>query len=75
LFAVSAVVGLIISLVGSTPAYDKKKDRKPVQKVERSLMADPAVTVTLCVSSGTLKVRGWDKNEVHVSSMARRKLI
>jgi hypothetical protein len=69
LFAVSAVVGLIISLVGSTPAYDKKKDRKPVQKVERSLMADPAVTVTLCVSSGTLKVRGWDKNEVHVSSM------
>src|SRR6185369_2040252 len=25
--------------------------------------------VTLCVASGTLNVRGWDKNEIHVRSM------
>ncbi len=30
---------------------------------------DPAAMVTLCVASGTLKVRGWDKNEIHVRSL------
>jgi len=69
LFVVSAVLGLLISLAGSTPAHDEKKDRQPTQKIERSTIVDPNVTVTLCVMSGTLKVRGWDKNEIHVSSM------
>ncbi|HEU4509785.1 MAG TPA: DUF4097 family beta strand repeat-containing protein [Pyrinomonadaceae bacterium] len=66
LFAV-AVVGLIFSLAGSTPAKDEKPGQ-PAQKVERSLAVDPQATVTLCVASGTLKVRGWDKSEVRVSS-------
>ena len=30
---------------------------------------DPTAIVTLCVASGTLTVRGWDKNEIHVRSM------
>lgn len=30
---------------------------------------DPQAVVTLCVASGTLTVRGWDKNEIHVRSM------
>lgn len=29
---------------------------------------DPQAIVTLCVASGTLKVRGWEKNEIHVRS-------
>ena len=65
---VVAVVGLIISLAGSTPANNEKPEQ-PLQKVERSLAVDPEATITLCVASGTLKVRGWEKSEVRVRSM------
>ena len=68
LFAVSAVAGLIISLAGSAPAHDEKKDESS-EKIERSMTVDAQATVTLCVASGTLKVRGWDKNEVRVRSL------
>lgn len=33
------------------------------------MTVDPAAVVTLCVASGTLRVRGWDKNEIHVRSL------
>jgi hypothetical protein len=67
-FAVSAVAGLIISLAGSAPAHDDK-NRKPGEKIERSMTVDAQATVTLCVASGALNVRGWDKNEVRVRSL------
>jgi DUF4097 and DUF4098 domain-containing protein YvlB len=69
LLVVLAVTGLIFSLAGSTPAHDETTDRQPGgEKVERSIPVDPQVTLTLCVASGTLTVRGWDKNEVRVRS-------
>ena len=70
LFAVFAVAGLIISLAGSTPAHDEKKQPKKFgEKIERSLAVDSQATVTLCVASGTLRVRGWEKNEIRVRSL------
>jgi hypothetical protein len=66
LFVVAAVAGLIISLAGPILAHDEKK---PGGKIERSMSVDPQATLTLCVASGELKVRGWDKNEVHVRSV------
>jgi len=69
LFAVSAILGLIISLAGLTLANDEKKDRKSGEKIERSMTVDAQATVTLCVSSGTLEVHGWDKNEIRVRSL------
>jgi hypothetical protein len=69
LFAVAAATGLIISLAGSTPAHTKEKDSQPGQKVERTVAVDPQATITLCVASGTLIVRGWDKSEVRVRSL------
>ena len=69
LFAVCVVAGLILSLAGSTLAHDEKTDRQPGEKVERSLTVDPQATVTLCVASGTLKVRGWEKSEIRVRSI------
>ncbi len=33
------------------------------------MTVDPQAVVTLCVASGTLKVRGWDKDEIHVRSL------
>lgn len=72
LLVVSAVAGLIFSLAGSTPAHKTRKEsqpgEQPGQKVERSIPVTPEVTVTLCVASGTLRVRGWDKNELRVRS-------
>lgn len=69
LLVVSAVVGLLFSLAGSTPAHDEKKSSQPGEKIERSLPVDAQATVTLCVASGALKVRGWDKNEIRVRSL------
>jgi hypothetical protein len=74
LFAVCAVAGLIISLAASTPAHDEKTDHKSGEKIERSLPVDAQATVTLCVASGTLNVRGWDKNEIRVRSADAAKI-
>ena len=65
LFVVAAVAGLIISLAGPILAHDEKKSGG---KIERSMTVDPQAIITLCVASGVLNVRGWDKNEVHVRS-------
>jgi len=69
LFVVSALLGLILSLADSSLANDENKDRIPGEKIERSLPVHPQATVTLCVATGTLKVRGWDKSEVRVRSV------
>jgi hypothetical protein len=69
LFAVCVVAGLILSLAGSTPAHDEIKPGQPGEKIERSLTVDPQAVVTLCVASGTLKVRGWEKSEIRVRSI------
>lgn len=75
---VAAAAVLIISLAGSSLAHDEKQDRKPGQKpaekTERSLPVDPQATVTLCVASGILKVRGWDRSEVLVRSTSAAKI-
>jgi len=68
LFAVCAVLGLILYLPGSAPANNDNTDPKASEKTERSTIVDPQVTVTLCVMSGTLTVRGWDKNEIRARS-------
>ncbi len=68
LFVVSAVAGLIFSLAGSTPANTLKTDPISGEKIERSIAVSPQLTVTLCVASGKLTVRGWDKNELRVRS-------
>ena len=72
LFAVGAVIGLILSLAGSTAAHEDSNPlsgEKSGERIDRMMTVDPAAIVTLCVASGTLKVRGWDKNEIHVRSL------
>src|SRR5687767_4077025 len=72
LLVVSAVAGLIFSLAGSTSAHKTKTEshpgETPGQKIEKSIAVSPELTVTLCVASGTLRVRGWEKNELRVRS-------
>jgi DUF4097 and DUF4098 domain-containing protein YvlB len=73
---VPAVLGIIISLAGSTQSQPKadKNDAKSSEKVERSTAVDPHASITLCVMSGKLVVRGWDKSEVHARSTDAEKL-
>jgi len=71
-FAVWAVIGLLVSLAGSTAANEHSSPQpgeKPGEKIDRTMTVDPQAIVTLCVASGTLKVRGWDKDEIHVRSL------
>jgi hypothetical protein len=72
LFVVWAAAGLIFSLAGSTPANTIQTDPAPGEKIERSIAVSPQLTVTLCVASGKLTVRGWDKNELRVRSTDAR---
>lgn len=66
LFAVAAF-GLILSLAGLTSAHEDKTSQLE-QKVERTIPVDPQATITLCVASGALNVRAWDKHELRVRS-------
>jgi hypothetical protein len=69
LLAVAAASGLFLSLAGLTSAHEEKASQ-PGQKVERTMPVDPQATITLCVASGALNVRAWDKSEVRVRSNA-----
>lgn len=58
------IIGFLL-LAAANLAY--ALGRRPVtggQKIERSIATLPTVAVTLCVDSGDITVRGWDKNEV-----------
>jgi hypothetical protein len=71
LFAVAAATGLLLSLAGSTPAYNEDKDvngEKPGQKIERSMPVASEALIRLCVASGTLTIHSWDKQEIRVRS-------
>lgn len=66
-FAVWAVIGLLLSLAASAAAAHENP--QPGEKIDRTMTVDPQAIVTLCVASGTLKVRGWEKDEIHVRSL------
>ena len=61
---------IIISLLATTLAASAfadnrvRRDDDEDQKIERTIAVDPAVAVSLCVMSGNITVRGWDRNEV-----------
>src|SRR5688572_30788738 len=65
-FAFPAAFGLIISLATVTPALHDNKDGRSSERVERSMPVDPNATITVCVMSGAISARAWDKNEVRV---------
>ncbi len=55
------------------PAFTLKNKNAAIiapenQAVERTLVADPSVVVTMCVASGNIIVRGWDQREVRAAS-------
>jgi DUF4097 and DUF4098 domain-containing protein YvlB len=62
--------GLVVASLPSVVLADgdHSKDKGRSQQVERSVAADPAVTVSVCVMSGNINIQGWDKHEVRARS-------
>lgn len=56
---------LVVSYATAMARPDKRKPKKDDQQVERSTAADPKVALSVCIGSGNIVVRGWDRNEVH----------
>ena len=55
---------LLLSVSGLAHARNPASDRNRNQQVERTVAADPRVTVSACVASGDITVRSWNRNEV-----------
>jgi hypothetical protein len=63
------LISFFVLLVPADLAYaDGHRAKSGGQKIERSIAAAPTVAVSLCVDSGDVTVRGWDKNEVFARS-------
>jgi putative adhesin len=64
------VIGLVLSIFPASgfAHTDDPKDKERSQKMERTMAVDSAVSVSVCVMSGNITVRGWDKNEVQARS-------
>lgn len=56
---------LIISCAVGVARPDKHKPKADDQEVERTTAADPKVVLSVCLGSGNITVRGWDRNQVH----------
>jgi len=66
------IFSLVVLAFGASAFADGsrsvRRDDDGDQKVERTIAVDPTVTVSLCVTSGNITVRGWDRNEVTARS-------
>ncbi|MGI8899248.1 MAG: DUF4097 family beta strand repeat-containing protein [Pyrinomonadaceae bacterium] len=62
--AIQVCLVLIVATAAVGARATGRNDGGRSQKVERTISADPSVTVSICVTSGSISVHGWDKNEV-----------
>ena len=59
------IIGFLVLLFPAGFVYaDGHSAKSGPQKIEKSIATLPTVAVSLCVDSGDVTVRGWDKNEV-----------
>jgi hypothetical protein len=58
------ILVLIVATAGVVARPASGSDDARSQKAERTISADPSVTVSICVMSGSIRVHGWDKDEV-----------
>ncbi|MCA1573807.1 MAG: hypothetical protein LC770_04565 [Acidobacteria bacterium] len=65
------LVLILVFIIGTAGVLARpaiRNDDGRSQKVERTVAADPSVTVSICVMAGSISVHGWDKNEVSARS-------
>lgn len=57
---------LLVSWATAVARPDKRTRAPRGQRVERTTAATPDVVLSVCLGSGSLSVRAWDRNEVRV---------
>jgi hypothetical protein len=68
LFISIALVSALTSANVASAAGRVAKDGRSLKKVEQTVAVEPNVIVSLCIASGSITVRGWERNEVQASS-------
>lgn len=58
-----------VALATSNKGDTKRDEKRRGTKIDRKSPADSQVSVSVCISSGSIKVKGWDRNEVHAYSV------
>jgi hypothetical protein len=76
LLTIIALAALISCATLASAQKDKLKDKNPEtgEQIERQIAASPNVVVTICMRSGDIQVRGWDRPEVKVVATSVRQL-
>src|SRR6266571_2936112 len=59
---------LMVSWTVAHARTDKHEKKTGRQSVERTVAADPNVLLSLCLMSGSIKVHGWNRNQVRARS-------
>ena len=68
-FRTSLIILVLICSSSVAPARsDKRDEKKPGSRAERTIGVDAHVTVSACSVSGGINVHGWDRNEVRARS-------
>src|SRR5450432_1111780 len=62
----SALVAFAGKPTNKPVVADKRSDKRHGQQIERTVKADANVVLSVCIVSGSIEVRGWDKDEVRV---------
>lgn len=47
---------------------EKRRDKQEAKRAERTVAAEATVAVSVCIASGDISVRGWERNEVRARS-------
>ncbi len=74
LISLLITIFLAQSLADAAPVMREAEDDPAGVRIERSVAAEPGVIVTVCLASGDVIVHGWDRNEVHASSIDAEQL-
>ncbi|HKP46767.1 MAG TPA: DUF4097 family beta strand repeat-containing protein, partial [Pyrinomonadaceae bacterium] len=60
-----AFIGFLLLIIPVSLVHaEGRRAKNGTQKIERSLAVDPSVVMSMCVNSGGIVVRGWNKNEI-----------
>lgn len=67
-FLISIMLVLWVSAGDVASAAGRLAEDDSPDRVEQTVAAEPNVIVSLCIASGSITVRGWERNEVQATS-------
>lgn len=70
----SLIISLVLLLACAPNAFARVENENPEGEITRTTPASPDVVVTVCIESGDVAVRGWDRPEVRARVEEAEKL-